>query len=348
MLISKAILHSPNNGRTILALRQNLLSRSTCAVAPAAAGSAQNNNIAGCSRPSHYSTINSPNHPTQRQQRNQHDNNNNNNKNTATHKAAPFSTSPSFDALVQSKFPGAISNTALVTKVTAALSSRNFAPPTKTLLATSLCADELSRTLEAAFLPAYGPNFHLGGLSGFPFAGNTGFGAMAAHIPDDGACLLIHGPHVGITKDGIVGKVERPGVANVDTCCGSAVAASNYLKGIHDGTATVTSSLRSFTDFQQGAVQELLLPFGNRLEKLDGEEKRMTQLPYALYDAQEVMMNDIIEAGKGGIKKGGLAILGGIQINTGPETEDYFKVLRLDCYDENGEVVASLLEDIIQ
>ena len=42
----------------------------------------------------------------------------------------------------------------------------------------------------------------LGGLSGFPFAGNTGFGAMAAHIPDNGFCLLIHGPHVGICQNG--------------------------------------------------------------------------------------------------------------------------------------------------
>jgi hypothetical protein len=32
---------------------------------------------------------------------------------------------------------------------------------------------------------AFGHHFNLGGLAGFPFAGVTGFGAMAHPIPDD-------------------------------------------------------------------------------------------------------------------------------------------------------------------
>jgi hypothetical protein len=38
-------------------------------------------------------------------------------------------------------------------------------------------------------------------IAGFPFTGNTGFGAMAAHIPDDGYCLIVYGPHVGVAAD---------------------------------------------------------------------------------------------------------------------------------------------------
>jgi Limiting CO2-inducible proteins B/C beta carbonyic anhydrases len=74
---------------------------------------------------------------------------------------------------------------------------------------------------------------------------------MAAHIPDDGYCLMIYGPHVGVAKDGTVGKVERRGIELVDTCCGSAVAASNYVKGITEGGAKMTANIQSFTDFQQ-------------------------------------------------------------------------------------------------
>jgi Limiting CO2-inducible proteins B/C beta carbonyic anhydrases len=77
------------------------------------------------------------------------------------------------------------------------------------------------------------------------------FGAMAAHIPDDGFCLMIYGPHVGVAKDGAVGKVERRGIELVDTCCGSAVAASNYLKGITEGGAKITTKIQTFSDFQQ-------------------------------------------------------------------------------------------------
>merc|ERR1711957_347045 len=149
---------------------------------------------------------------------------------------------------------------------------------------------------------------------------------MAAHIPDGGHCLLIHGPHVGICKDGGIGKVERQGIALVDNCCGSAIAASNYLKGITHGGAEITTKLQKFSDFQQGAVQELILPFGKRLsdaEEKNGDQERMKELPYALYDSQELLVREIVRKGRYGIKNG-LMLLGGIQINTGPETDDYF------------------------
>jgi len=249
--------------------------------------------------------------------------------------------SSDFDRLVKKNFPGAISNTKLVKNVVKALEKKGFTPD-NTLVATSLCADELARVLEDDFVEIYGQNFNLGGLSGFPFAGNTGFGAMSAHVPDNGFCLLIHGPHVGITKDGVIGKVERSGIALVDKCCGSAIAASNYLKSITDGTANINPRIQQFTDFQQGAVQELILPHGLRLE--DAED-RMKELPYALYDSQDFLVRDIIDNGKGKIKQG-LAILGGVQINTGPETDDYFHPLRFDFYDSDGNVVGSMLSKL--
>ena len=245
---------------------------------------------------------------------------------------------PKFDKLVKKNFPGAISNKELATRVVELLDEKGFTPD-NTLLATSVCADELARELEDEFVDIYGTNFNLGGLSGFPFAGNTGWGAMSAHVPDNGFCLTIHGPHVGITKSGQIGKVERSGIKLVDNCCGSAIAASNYLKGITDGTGDINPRIQQFSDFQQGAVQELILPFGKRLERA---EDRMRELPYALYDSQEVMVTDIVNTGKGSIKKG-LAVLGGIQINTSPDTLDYFHPLRFDYFDENGDLVENML-----
>ena len=89
-------------------------------------------------------------------------------------------------------------------------------------------------------------------------------------------------------------------------------------------------------------MQELILPFGKRLS--DAED-RMHELPYALYDSQEILVKDIVKAGSGGIKKG-LALLGGIQINTAPDTDDYFHPLRFDFYDEEGKKVDSMLSSI--
>ena len=243
-----------------------------------------------------------------------------------------------FDAVVKSNFVGAMSNQELETAVVGVLEEKGFTAD-NTLLATSFCADELSRNLEDDFIKMYGNNFNLGGLAGFPFAGNTGFSAMSAHIPDDGFCLIIHGPPVGITKDGVIGRVEREGISLVDSCCASAIAASNYLEGITDGGAQIAVNLRSFTDFQQRAVQKLILPHGKRLSDA---ENRMLELPYALYDSQDLLMQEIVKAGAGGLKKG-TALLGGIQINTAPDTPDYFHPLRFDYIDSSGEVIEDLL-----
>jgi len=250
---------------------------------------------------------------------------------------APTETA-SFDETVKSLFPNALSNEDLVTSVVNALSEKGY-DGGNTLLATSLCCDELARVLEDDFVEIYGKNFNLGGLSGFPFAGNTGFGAMAAHIPDDGYCLVVYGPHVGVSKDGTVGKVEREGIELVDNCCGSAIAASGYLQGITEGGATITTKIQEFTDFQQGAVQELILPHGKRLASA---ENRMLELPYVLYESQDLLMGDIVQAGAGGTKAG-LALLGGIQINTGPDTPDYFHPLRFDYMNSKGEVLEDML-----
>jgi hypothetical protein len=251
------------------------------------------------------------------------------------------SENPEFDKIVQSYYPGAVSNKKLVSTIVSVLCSKGFTPE-NTLLATSLCCDELARQLETDFNHVYGKHFNLGGLSGFPFAGNTGFGAMSAHIPDDGYCLTVYGPHVGITADGTVGKVERSGIALVDTCCGSAIAASKYLKGITHGGAKININIQSFTDFQQGVVQEMILPYGHRLADA---KQPMVELPLALYESQDLLLDEIIKTGRTGIKRG-FARLGGIQINTGPDTLDYFLPLRFEFMNHKGENTIDMLHDL--
>jgi len=68
----------------------------------------------------------------------------------------------------------------------------------------------------------------------------------------------------------------------------------------------------------------------------------MKELAYALFESQDMLLQDIISAGKGGLKEG-TAVLAGIQINTGPTTMDYFHPLRFDYIDNKGNVVQDLL-----
>ena len=88
--------------------------------------------------------------------------------------------------------------------------------PENTVLTESSCPDELnhddySHDISQIMGHRWGEVFHLGGLAGIPFTGNTGWGAFSHHVPKDGNILIILAPHVGLADDGTVGKVHRHG-----------------------------------------------------------------------------------------------------------------------------------------
>ncbi len=252
-------------------------------------------------------------------------------------------TSPStpFSKAVEA-FPGALTNQELVQMIDATLAQAGY-DKKKTLVAMSLCCDEVNRPLENDLSGVYTNNFNMGGLAGFPFGGAVAFGAMAAHIPDGGSTLMVYGPHVGVDSKGQVGTVERRGRANGGSCCGSAVAASNYVGSVFSGDAEKASIPDDPAAAQQAFVGEMLLPYAERLDKA---ESRMTELPYALYDAQTDMVGKIIAKSAAGVGEDGkIAVLGGIQINTPEGFSDYFLPLSFDLYNSEGSLVDSLLPD---
>mmetsp|Transcript_28063 Transcript_28063/g.34648 ORF Transcript_28063/g.34648 Transcript_28063/m.34648 type:complete len:618 (+) Transcript_28063:101-1954(+) len=238
---------------------------------------------------------------------------------------------------VKEVFPGALSNAELVNKVTATLAANGYEKET-TLVATSLCCDEVNRPLEAELSSVYDTNFNMGGLAGFPFGGAVSFGAMAAHIPDGGSTLVVYGPHVGVDSTGAAGTVERRGRAKGGSCCGSAVAASGYVSSIFNGDEPATLPA-DVEDAQQYFVGKALLPYAEQLEEA---EDKMVELPYALYGAQSDLIKTIVEGGAGGVADGTVAVLGGIQINTPPGFTDYYMPLSFDLYNNKGELVKQL------
>lgn len=236
-------------------------------------------------------------------------------------------------------FPEAVTNAELVTKVTRAL--RKFGYDSDTLVAFSLCSDEVNRPLEDVFYGWYGEHFNLGGLAGFPFSGVTGFGAMASHIPDGGSCLLVYGPHVGIDSDGNVGKVDRKGKSKSGSCCGSAVAASKYITAVYLGNAERVGPPADAVDAQQNYVSAMLLPYG---ERVTNAADPMVELPFATYEPIDGMMERIVKKAGGKVGGGKIALLGGLQINTPRGLSDYFLPLRFDIRDSTtGEVIEDLL-----
>lgn len=239
---------------------------------------------------------------------------------------------------VLASFPGAVSNSALVSAVQSSLLSHGYGP--SSLLCTSLCCDELSRTLDQDLSKVYDQNFSMGGLAGLPWGGITSFGAMAAHIPDGGSCLVVYGPHVGVDSLGNVGKVERPGQTGTNTCCGSAADAMNHVGMVHRGEIENNPPPEDCIDAQQAYVRTALLPHAERLGKASEPQ---VELPHALFDSADTLMKDIVAAGAPSVAgEGRVALLGGIQINTPQDGEDYFLPLKFEVRDNKNNLIQDL------
>lgn len=242
---------------------------------------------------------------------------------------------------VKATYPGAIDNASLAKKVFPALQKYGY-NINNTLLATSLCCDEVNRELEKEFRKLYGDNFSMGGLAGFPFCGKTSFGAMAHHIPEDGSCLIIYGPHVGIDSEGNVGKVNRRGRPGSGACCGSATAAAGYVKSVKSGAIKKYDVPTDTDDAQQVWVSNLLLPHVDRLLSATNEA---AELPLCLYKSQDGLMNNIVSSMCGEVAgMGKIALLGGIQINTPDGVPDFFLPLRFEVKDNKGKTIENLLK----
>ena len=81
--------------------------------------------------------------------------------------------------VVESSFPGAIAGSVFVEKLKCTLIKLGIGS-SKTLLASSVCPDEVNTSLYNLD-SVFGPAFTMGGLAGMPFTGKTGFGAFRSH-----------------------------------------------------------------------------------------------------------------------------------------------------------------------
>ncbi|HBQ59941.1 MAG TPA: hypothetical protein DD671_10040, partial [Balneolaceae bacterium] len=170
-------------------------------------------------------------------------------------------------------YPKADSLTALEQVMLDELKQSNISP-SDCIWGTSVCSDEINNTfLELGkHFKASGP-FFFGGISGIPFTGKTGFGAFSSHIPDDGAAVILYGPHIGITKDGTPGKVLREGQSNPSSSCGSLIAG---LESVKKGNVLNISH----NDYQQGQVNKVLIENYEQIKEADNDVIATTEIGY--------------------------------------------------------------------
>merc|ERR1719188_2480617 len=120
---------------------------------------------------------------------------------------SPPKGSPCYESLY-TNFPGAIPDQAMHDRIVAMLAEHGF-NPTNTLFGTSICPDEINNEpgdIADIMKNHWGAVFPLGGISGAPFVGKTGFGAFSSHVPAHGNVFMFFGPHTAVSESGEVGK----------------------------------------------------------------------------------------------------------------------------------------------
>ena len=161
---------------------------------------------------------------------------------------------------------------------------------------------------------------------------------MAMRIPDDGNCLLVYGPHVGVDSQGHIGTVDRRGRSHNGACCSSGIAALEYVEAVARGETQADRPVDPL-DAQQTYVGDMLLPYADQLAQADDA---MVELPFTLFQAQDKLVQKIVLRQRHLIP-GRIALLGGIQINTPDGIADHFLPLRFEVLKSTGNVVVDLL-----
>lgn len=191
------------------------------------------------------------------------------------------------------------------------------------MLADSICSDDVnsiqypSRALE--FL---GP-FKMGGLDGFPFTGLTGMGAFASHVPDDGAVFIYYGPHIGVSKDSIVGEIHRLGQTKNTGCCGAAKGALNKLNNNQITEGNITE-----LDYQMNTIEQIVY---SKRERIQNAAIPIQEATEVIYEAIDKRISELVNATKYNCKY--VILLGAILINSDSDMESFSSTRRFDVID---------------
>jgi hypothetical protein len=203
----------------------------------------------------------------------------------------------------------------------------------KMLFATSVCADDINVSTD--FRRVLTRPFTLGGLGGLPYAGFTGMVAYGHHIPDQGSGFIFYGPHIGITDEGILGQMRRPGQSALSNSCGALMLALSRLESEDD----IYVPMNVEYDYQQILLERTVMPYKHEILSSENRKKAITEVTYRNIHKQ---LHFLIKKAKDEFRCERIFLLGGIIINTSPEYHDYVEVRNFEVIDlKNIEAITS-------
>jgi len=207
---------------------------------------------------------------------------------------------------VRKWYPKALTSVDTVNRLLDTIEKHLGLKPNQLMHADSMCCDDVNAIQYPPRAHEMLGPFHLGGLNGFPFAGLTGMGAFAHHVPEEGAVIIFYAPHIGITKVGEIGEISRIGQSSNSACCGAAKGALGKLMAGEIIEGNITS-----LDFQMNTIEQIFLHQQERILNAENKIYEATEIMYEAIDERiEVLVRETIYPCKYVILVGGIFING--------------------------------------
>lgn len=235
--------------------------------------------------------------------------------------------------IVKRYYPNALTTIDFINKIIDYVEEKLDLEPAKIMLADSICSDDVnSIQYPARSLEFLGP-FKMGGLDGFPFTGLTGMQAFASHVPDEGAVFIYYGPHIGISKEGVIGEINRFGQNKNSSCCGAANGALNKLldNTIEPGNITEI-------DYQMNTIEQILY---NQKDKILNAKTPLYEATEIIYEAIDKRIQELVAATEYNCKY--IILVGAVLINSDSDVGSFSSTKRFDILDLKTGVRENLL-----
>ena len=208
--------------------------------------------------------------------------------------------------LVRQYYPNAITTIDSVNLLIDFVEQKLDLEPNQVMLADSICSDDVnSIQYPARTQELLGP-FKMGGLDGYPFTGLTGMGAFASHVPDEGAVFIYYGPHIGVSKAGVVGEIQRYGQSKHSGCCGAAKGALGKLI-----SGSIVEGHVTDLDYQMNTIEQILF---REKDRILGAKIPLLEATEVIYEAIDRKIEELVSLTKYNCKY--VILMGAVLINS--------------------------------
>lgn len=238
--------------------------------------------------------------------------------------------------IVRQHYANALTTLDTVNKMFDILELHYDLDPFQIMSADSICSDDVnSIEYPARAHEMLGP-FKMGGLDGFPFTGLTGMGAFASHVPEDGAVFIYYAPHIGISRDSEIGKINRIGQSKPSGCCGAARAALAKLQNneIKEGNV-------SELDYQMNSIEQI---FYNQKERILASSNQLMEATEVMYEAIDERIRLLVYKTKYPCKY--VILMGAILINGDHDMGSFSSCRRFEVIDLQTNERKSLIGEL--